>query len=111
MSMALASSAYRSVEPARIEQRVTERLPVVIRRATVRGHGRQPVDAELTDLSVYGCRLLVDARYRASDRLWLRFGNSAPVAAEAIWVKGDQLGCRFDKPLDRALFRNLTMAF
>jgi PilZ domain len=107
--MGLATSAYRKVAPARIEQREISRHSVVIKRATVRGHGRQPVDAELVDLSIYGCRLSVDGLFNAQDRLWLRFAGEKPIAATTIWSEGDQLGCRFDTPLDRPLFRALTL--
>jgi hypothetical protein len=109
--MTLATSAYRKVEPARLEQRAIARQPVLIKRATVRGHGRQPVEVELVDLSIYGCRLAVDAQYEPNDRLWLRFAGGKPVAATAIWFDGGQLGCRFDEPLDRSLFRALTLTF
>ena len=107
--MASVASAYRRVEPARIEQREVMRHPVVIRRATVRGHGRQPVEAQLVDLSIYGCRLSVDAAYKANDRLWLRFAGRPPVAATTIWIVDGELGCRFDAPIDRDLFRTLTL--
>lgn len=107
--MGLATSAYNKVLPARIEQRSISRHSVVIKRATVRGHGRQPVDAELIDLSIYGCRLSVGANFNAQDRIWLRFVGEKPIAATTIWSEGEQLGCRFDEPLDRALFRALTL--
>ncbi len=107
--MGFAASAYRKVAPARLDQRNVSRHSVIIRRATVRGHGRHPVEAELADLSIYGCRLAVDARYKIGDRLWLRFGGESPVAATTIWVNGGELGCRFDEPLDRALFRTMTL--
>jgi hypothetical protein len=109
--MGLATSAYRKVAPARIEQRETMRHPVVIKRTTVRGHGRQPTDAELVDLSIYGCRLSVDATYKADERLWLRIANASPIAATAIWFEGSQLGCRFDEPIDGSLVRTLTLQF
>ena len=107
--MGLASSAYRKVAPARIEQRDISRQSVTVKRATVRGHGRHPVEAELVDLSVYGCRLAVDALFKANDRIWLRFAGEAPLPATTVWFEGDQLGCRFDEPLDRTLFRALTL--
>jgi hypothetical protein len=108
--MGLATSAYRKVAPARIEQRRNARHSVVIKRATVRGHGRQPIEAELVDLSIYGCRLSVDAIYRADERLWLRIAAGvAPVAATAIWFESGHLGVRFDVPIDRGLFRALTL--
>ena len=107
--MSLAASAYRKVAPARLDQRTIARHPVLIKRATVRGHGRHPAEAELIDLSIYGCRLAVDANYTIGDRLWLRFAGESPVAASTIWSEGGELGCRFDEPLDRALFRALTL--
>ena len=107
--MSLVASAYRKVAPARLDQRTIARHPVLIKRATVRGHGRHPAEAELVDLSIYGCRLAVDADYKIADRLWLRFAGESPVAASTIWAEDGQLGCRFDEPLDRALFRSLTL--
>lgn len=107
--MSVAASAYRKVAPARLEQRNVTRHPVLIKRATVRGHGRHPAEAELVDLSIYGCRLAVDADYKTGDRLWLRFAGESPVAASTIWAEAGELGCRFDEPLDRALFRALTL--
>lgn len=107
--MTLATSQYRRVAPARIEQRAVERHAVVIRRATVRGHGKQPIDAALADLSIYGCRLTCDTGYEAGSRMWLRFAGGSPVAATVIWAEDGALGCRFDEPLDRTLFRALTL--
>jgi hypothetical protein len=86
-----------------------ERRSVVLHRATVRGHGRQAIEAELIDISIYGCRVEADHRFNPGDRLWLRFSGSAPVAGVAVWIEGMTLGCRFDEPLDRALFRALTL--
>jgi hypothetical protein len=107
--MSLAVSAYRKVAPARLDQRDVARHLVMIKRAKVRGHGRQPAEAALVDLSIYGCRLAVDADYAPNDRLWLRFAGESPVAATAVWAEGGELGCRFDEQLDRALFRALTL--
>jgi PilZ domain len=107
--MGLVTSAYRKVTPARIEQRQIARHPVFVKRAKVRGHGRQPVEAELVDLSIYGCRLSVDAPFKAEDRVWLRFADDKSISATAVWFEGDFLGCRFDEPLDHTLFRSLTL--
>jgi PilZ domain len=109
--MGLMTSAYRRVEPARLDQRAAVRHPVMIRRASVRRHGREPIEAELDDLSVYGCRLAVDALFEAGDRLSLRFAAGQSIAASAIWYECGKLGCRFDEQLDRALFRSLTLVF
>jgi hypothetical protein len=109
--MGLATSAYRKVAPAKLEQRGAVRHPVVIKRASVRGHGRQPLDAELDDLSVYGCRIAVDSLFKTGERLWLRFAGGKAIAANAVWCEDGKLGCRFDEPLDRDLFRSLTLVF
>jgi PilZ domain len=108
--MGLATTAYKKVAPARLEQREVVRHTVVIKRTTVRGHGRQPVEAELIDLSIYGCRLTTDALFNANDRLWLRIAEGKPISATAIWIEGGELGCRFDEPIERGLFRALTLS-
>lgn len=107
--MGLATSAYRKVEPARLEQRAVVRHPVVVKRASVRGHGRQPLEAVLDDLSIYGCRISVDGLFKVGERLWLRFAGGKPIAANAVWYDAGKLGCRFDQPIDRTLFRTLTL--
>lgn len=109
--MGLATSAYRKAAPARLDQRDAVRHPVVIKRARVRGHGKQPLDAVLDDLSVYGCRVAVDDIFAAGERLWLRFAGGKAIGANAVWCEGGKLGCRFDEPLDRDLFRSLTLVF
>jgi hypothetical protein len=109
--MTLATSQYRRVAPARIEQRSAERHSVLLQRASVRKHGKQAVETALVDLSIYGCRLDCDGPFEAGNRLWLRFSGSSPVAATVIWTEGGTLGCRFDEPMDRTLFRALTLAF
>ena len=103
-------SRFRSVAPARIEQRAVIRHPVVLQRASVRQHGCPAHEAQLVDLSVYGCRVATDANVEANDRLWLRFEGSRPVAGRAVWCEGGNIGCLFDEPLDKALFRRLTLS-
>lgn len=75
----------------------------------MRRHGRKAVDAQLDDLSIYGCRLIVDGDFAEGDRLVLRFAGGDAIAACAIWYRDAKLGCRFDSPLDRSLFRALTL--
>lgn len=107
--MGLATSAYRRVEPARLEQRAAARFPVTVKRASVRRDGRKANDAQLDDLSIYGCRLIVEGDFREGDRLVLRFAGGDAIPARAIWYEDAKLGCRFDSPLDRTLFRALTL--
>lgn len=107
--MGYLTSQYRKVAPARIEQREVVRHAVLLHRATVRRHAKEPYEARLVDLSVYGCRLIIDGQFKIGDRLWLRFAGSNAIQATAVWFEGDRLGCRFDEALDRRLFRELTL--
>ncbi len=107
--MGYMTSQYRRVAPARIEDRVTDRHPVLLQRASVRKHASKPVEARLVDLSVYGCHLDTDDIHNIGERLWVRFAGGNPIAATAIWCEGGRLGCRFDDVIDRDLFRSLTL--
>ena len=103
------SSQYRKVAPARIEQRGTLRHPVLLQRATVRRAKAAPIQAQLCDLSIYGCRLAMDEVFKAGDRIRLSFADHRSVTATTIWCEDGLLGCRFDEAIDRALFRSLTL--
>lgn len=107
--MSYATSQFRKVPPARLEQREGIRHPVLLGKVSVRKHAKHPISAVLVDLSVYGCRVLFEGRVKVGDRLWLRLAGSDPIGATAVWSDGDRLGCKFDDTLDRSLFRALTL--
>jgi hypothetical protein len=107
--MGYMTSQYRKVAPAQLEQREVVRHPVLLQKATVRRHSKQPIEAKLVDLSVYGCRVLLDGSFKVGDRLWVRLADSNPIGATAVWMEGDRLGCKFDELLDRTLFRQLIL--
>jgi hypothetical protein len=107
--MATRLSQYRAVAPALVDQRSAPRHRITLTRATLRKHGNPAVEAELHDLSVYGCRLACRSEHGEGERLWLRFQGSLPIAATVVWNDGDHLGCRFDAPIERSLMRTLTL--
>lgn len=107
--MGYMTSQYKKVAPAQLEQREVVRHPVLLQKASVRRHSKQPIEAKLVDLSVYGCRVLLDGSFEIGDRLWVRLADSNPIGATAVWREGDRLGCKFDELLDRALFRQLIL--
>ena len=107
--MGYMTSKYRRVAPAKLEQREVVRHPVLLQKASVRKHSKQPTEACLVDLSVYGCRVLLAGSFKVGDRLWLRLAESNPIGATAVWREGDRLGCKFDEMLDRSLFRQLIL--
>lgn len=106
--MATRFSQYRTVPPALLEHRAVPRHRVTVTRATVGKRGAKPVDAELHDVSIYGCRFAARTRHEPGDRLWLRFADALPVPATLVWNDGTFLGCRFDSPLGKAMVRDLT---
>lgn len=107
--MASRMTQYRSVAPALVEHRSAPRHHVVVTHATVRRQGDAPTDAYLRDLSIYGCRIESSLRPEVSDRLWLRFQGSMPIAATVVWSDNDFTGCRFDEAIPRSLVRALTL--
>ncbi|MEY4998516.1 MAG: hypothetical protein RIS00_560 [Pseudomonadota bacterium] len=107
--MGLATTAYRRVEPARLEQRAVPRQSVLVKGASVSRAGRKPITAELEDISVYGCRLAIADNFAEGDRLSLRLPAGEMIRASVIWHRDGKLGCRFDSRLDRSVFRSLTL--
>ncbi len=107
--MASKGSQFRSVVPALVEQRNVDRHIVEMKRASVRRHGLRPVDAQLHDISVYGCRVHSTLEVHAGDRLWLRFPGGLPVAATVVWYDNGFTGCRCDKPIERGIVRGLAL--
>jgi len=103
------NSQYRSVAPAQIEQRGVFRHPVALQRASVQRRAAKSHDAELVDLSIYGCRIATNISFKSGDRIWIGFAGRGPAAATAIWCEDGKVGCRFDVPIDHELFRTLTL--
>lgn len=107
--MATKFTQYRPVTPAQVDQRAAPRHRLLVSRASVRKHGAAPAEAELQDLSIYGCRLACATDHPVGERLWLRLKGAMPIAATVVWNDGDHLGCRFDAPIERSLMRSLTL--
>lgn len=108
--MASRASRYSAVASASFDARRMERQLVAVTRATARRHGQQAQDARLHDISIYGCRLITGERHKAGERLWLRFGGAAAVAATVVWCDGAAAGCRFDAPIAGGLVRSMTLS-
>ncbi|MDB5696743.1 MAG: hypothetical protein JWN21_2286 [Sphingomonas bacterium] len=106
----MATDVWQLHATAPSDDRRAGRYTVVVSRATVRGHGEKAQDAELLDLSIYGCRISSPGEHVAGDRLWLRLDGGWPIPATVVWFDGERLGCRFDQPIAGALMRDLTRA-
>ena len=107
--MASRASRYVAVSSANYDQRRMERHVVAITRVTTRRHGEQAQDARLHDISSFGCRLVTGERHEPGERLWLRFGGSAAIAATVVWSDAGSAGCRFDDRIPNSLVRSMTL--
>jgi hypothetical protein len=91
------------------ERRSSPRLAVGVTKVSVRKLSEQPAEASLGDLSIYGCRIKSPLDHNAGERVWLRFVGMNPVNATIVWSDNGFAGCRFDVPIDKGLFRSLTL--
>ena len=107
--MATKFSQYRKPAPALVEQRAEPRLRLIVTRANVRQHDKTPIEAELHDLSSYGCRIATPVTTDQGERLWLRFDGRMPIAASVVRCSEGMIGCRFDTPIERSVMRALTL--
>lgn len=107
--MATRLSQRHTAEPAAAERRVALRYRVSIKRASVRGHGKQTQAAVLHDVSSYGCRITTEDRMAVGERLWVRLEGCAPIGATVVWAEDSLIGARFDTALDREVMRSLTL--
>ncbi len=106
----MATNAWRLPTVPRVDERRNQRSPVTVSLATVRELGQEAREAELLDLSSYGCRVAAAGDHEEGNRLWLRFDGGWPIAATVVWAKDEIVGCRFDEPIPGSLMRDLTRA-
>ncbi|GAA4773977.1 hypothetical protein GCM10023219_21690 [Stakelama sediminis] len=107
--MASVAVAYDTTDHQPAQLRAEPRYQVLVSRASIRGHGDTAIQAELADISIYGCRITCTRKVEAGERLWLRLAGGMPVAATVIWRDEDRMGCRFDEPIERQLMRALVL--
>lgn len=107
--MASSASQYRTAPAASFEQRADPRHPVRLSRAEMRRTGKGTFDAQLHDLSIYGCRVACAQTPPIGERIWVRLAGGSPIAAVTIWCRDGFVGCRFDTPIDRGMVRALTI--
>ena len=96
-AMTARATQYRAVAPASFEQRAEERHRVCLTRATVRRTGNVAINAQLYDISIYGCRVSCEEPHHPGERVWVRLaGDRTRFAAaaslfeqvERLWTAG-----------------------
>ncbi|GGO92307.1 PilZ domain-containing protein [Stakelama pacifica] len=68
-----------------------------------------PCEAQLLDLSIYGCRLGIQTSAQHGEKVRILLSGANPVEATLIWNESGRIGCRFDEPIERSLFRSLNL--
>jgi hypothetical protein len=107
--MSYSTSKYRTPDPARIDARSDKRHLVMLRKATLRRKSAKSYEAQISELSIYGCRVFTDAKFAVGEQVTLTLAGDAAVAAKAVWQEDGRMGCRFDEPLDREVLRLMTL--
>ncbi len=95
------ATAYR---PVMTDRAVTRR-----RTARLSTMDVAPVAGELTEISAYGCRVVMPVDPALGGAIELSLDGATPVAAQIIWNRAGVLACRFDTPMSRDQLRALTI--
>lgn len=102
-------SQFRKVASAKVDQREAKRHDVQLQPARTQRKNRGSLNAVLSDLSIYGCRLAVPGVYRENSTLRIAINGSDWIDAEVIWCEEGTLGCRFIATQDKEWVRQLTL--
>ncbi|MBX9796040.1 PilZ domain-containing protein [Sphingomonas sp.] len=65
----------------------------------------------IVDISRYGVRLETLHALPVGQPLWITLPGERPRKGAVAWADGQQAGCVFDKPLDKALVDSLIARF
>ena len=96
-------------EPDQPERRCEPRDGVMF-RAGAFGGDAQPCEMLVTNLSPHGLTARCTRAKHAGERLRVTLPELGVVAAEVRWTLGEQIGVRFDTPVDRASYYALIAA-
>ena len=80
------------------QERQAERIGVSL-PAGLRQRGAPGVLVEVSDLSTHGFRVQTHLDLEPHATVWLRLPGLEPRAATVAWIRGQSLGCAFDRPL------------
>jgi len=106
--MALKSTRYQKVVPAALNRRAFELHRVNISGASVTLSKKKIVQATILDVSIYGCRLELDAILPEGEKIQIHLANKEVVDARIIWQKAREAGCRFAEAISQQKMRALA---
>lgn len=88
--------------PPSLTSRKSERVALEI-GAGLRQRGGSGVSISIVDLSVDGFRASTHLNLDKGADVWLRLPGLEPYQARVMWIKGNFVGCAFDRPLHPAV--------
>lgn len=89
------------------EERHATRKAVAI-RAQLRPPGSDRLMVDVTDLSETGFQITTVYRLQIGSAVWLAIPTLAPLEAVVAWNRERHYGCRFHRPLYRAVFDHIV---
>lgn len=106
--MALKSTRYQKVKPAALNRRVTARAKVNLSGAAVKRGKKNQIKASILDVSIYGCRLELDAIFSEGEKVQIHLADKNIIDAKVIWQKAKEVGCRFEDAISPQNMKALT---
>jgi hypothetical protein len=88
------------------EHRAAQRAPVDL-QAGFRKAGYDSARAEISDISVTGCKVDSAVSLGPKTQVWIKFPGLQPMQATVIWTNGFEVGCEFSAPFYKPVLDNL----
>ena len=95
----------------RTDARLAHRVQFDVAEAKLRQQGARGIVIPIRDLSRTGFRAEWPHVVAVRQMFWLTLPDLTPLVASAVWTRNFELGCRFERPIDPAVFRALLARF
>ncbi len=106
--MALKSTRYQKVKPAALNRRTMARHQVNITGSFVKRSQKNKIQATILDVSIYGCKLALDAILPEGEVIQIQIADTDSVDATIVWQKAREVGCRFADAISPQKMKALT---
>ncbi|MEM8694832.1 MAG: PilZ domain-containing protein [Pseudomonadota bacterium] len=75
-------------------------------RAGFRKAGYDAAKADISDMSLTGCKVDSAMSLGAGTEVWIKFPGLQPMKARVVWCEGFEAGCEFAEPFHPAVLDN-----
>lgn len=94
--------------PAALNRRVIKRHEVNITGTFVKRSQANSIQATILDVSIYGCKLALDAILPEGEKIQIHIADQDVVDATIVWQKAREAGCRFAEAISPQKMKALT---